>query len=104
MKNKQVHFRYRNIGSIYIYFPKTIYILYSNFPYPLQLDEIRERHKSTIEEVKHEVKAETERRIERERSSRDGSDASSKDIAAAREIDGLRREVERLKAELVGKG
>ena len=40
--------------------------------------------------------------MERERSSRDGSDASNKDVAAAREIDSLRREVERLKAELVG--
>ena len=40
--------------------------------------------------------------MERERSSRDGSDASNKDVAAAREIDSLRREVERLKTELVG--
>ena len=48
------------------------------------------------------IKQEAEKRIERERSSRDGSDASSKDIATAREIDSLKREVEGLKAELVG--
>lgn len=50
------------------------------------------------------LKQDAEKRIlTREGSSRDGSDTSSKDIATAREIDTLRREVERLKAELVGK-
>ena len=37
-----------------------------------------------------------------ERSSRNGSDASNSDVATAREIDSLKRDVERLKSELIG--